>query len=193
MRHGGRLWHAEDGYAMAALLVALAVLSIMASAVLPMYSTQAKRERELELIFRGEQYARAIDLFQRTYPNVYPPSVDILLEQRLLRKRYRDPMTPDGEFVLIRGGLSRLDRTTDLGRRVSGAPADALFGTDGISGVFSASRERGLIEYNGYRQYNEWAFVHVPRTPGAAARGTRAAESVRQSPRPLRLGPGPSR
>src|SRR5687768_10170546 len=108
MRRGGRDWHAEGGYAMAALLVGLAVLSIMMSVVLPVYSTQAKRERELELIFRGQQYARAIDLYQRKYANVYPPSIEILLEQRFLRKRYRDPMVPDGEFVIIRGGLSRM-------------------------------------------------------------------------------------
>ena len=45
---------------MAALLVALAVMSLMLSMALPVWHHAAQREREAELIFRGEQYARAI-------------------------------------------------------------------------------------------------------------------------------------
>lgn len=53
------------GYAMAALLVALSVLSIVASVALPVWQTVLRREREAELIFRGEQYVQAIALDQR--------------------------------------------------------------------------------------------------------------------------------
>ena len=50
---------------MAALLVSLSVMGLMMSMALPVWSHAAKREREAELIFRGEQYARAIVLYQR--------------------------------------------------------------------------------------------------------------------------------
>ena len=50
---------------MAALLVVLAVMSLMLSMALPVWHHAAQREREAELIFRGEQYARAIILYQR--------------------------------------------------------------------------------------------------------------------------------
>ena len=53
---------------MAALLVALAVMSLMLSMALPVWHHAAQREREAELIFRGEQYARAIMLYQRQTP-----------------------------------------------------------------------------------------------------------------------------
>ena len=50
----------ERGYAMVALLVLMSVMTIAWSTAMPMYQTVARREREAELIFRGEQYARAI-------------------------------------------------------------------------------------------------------------------------------------
>lgn len=92
---------ADSGYALAALLVGLAVMGIAMSAALPVWSQAARRERELELIFRGEQYARAIGLYQRVYAGAYPPDIDTLVEQRFLRRRYRDPMVADGEFRIV--------------------------------------------------------------------------------------------
>jgi type II secretory pathway pseudopilin PulG len=62
MRHAS-----TSGYAMAALLVGLSVMSIMLGAAPPVWQTAIKCEREAELIFRGEQYAQAISLFQRRF------------------------------------------------------------------------------------------------------------------------------
>lgn len=91
----------QRGFAMAALLVVLAIMSLMLSMALPVWHHAAQREREAELIFRGEQYARAIMLYQRQTPGAYPPDVDTLVEGRFLRRAYRDPMTAGGEFRLI--------------------------------------------------------------------------------------------
>ncbi|MCA1563254.1 MAG: hypothetical protein LC753_05115 [Acidobacteria bacterium] len=95
---------AERGYAMAALLVALAVMSVLMSAALPVWRHQAIREKEAELVFRGEQYARAIGLYQKKNgPGTFPPSVDVLVQQRFLRKKFKDPITND-DFFLIQAG-----------------------------------------------------------------------------------------
>ena len=52
-------------------------------------------------MFRGEQYARAIGLFQRKNgPGTLPPSFDVLVEQKFLRKKFKDPITDD-EFVPV--------------------------------------------------------------------------------------------
>ena len=91
----------EQGFAMAALLVALAIMSLMLSMALPAWHHAAQREREAELIFRGEQYARAIMLYQRRTPGAYPPDLETLVEERFLRRVYSDPMTAEGEFRLI--------------------------------------------------------------------------------------------
>jgi type II secretory pathway pseudopilin PulG len=96
----------QRGYAMAALLVGLAVMGILLSAAMPVWRTMVKREKEEELVFRGQQYARAIGLFQRKYANAYPPSLDVLVEQKFLRKKYTDPMVKgddggEGAFQLL--------------------------------------------------------------------------------------------
>ena len=49
---------------MAALLVALAVMAVMMSVALPVWRHEAQREKEAELVWRGQQYIRAIRLFQ---------------------------------------------------------------------------------------------------------------------------------
>ena len=86
---------------MAALLVALAVMAVLASAAMPPWKQMSQREKEAELIFRGQQYARAIGLFQRRAgPGVNPPNLDVLVQQRFLRKKYKDPITGD-DFDLI--------------------------------------------------------------------------------------------
>src|SRR5687767_525098 len=78
----------ESGYAMAALLVGMAVMAIMMSVALPVWRTAVQREREAELVFRGEQYAQAISIFQRRTGG-YPQSLDVLEKTRAIRKLYR--------------------------------------------------------------------------------------------------------
>lgn len=89
---------------MVALLVAMSVMGVMMSVALPAWTTAVRREKEAELIFRGEQYARAIALFQRKNGNAVPPSVDVLVNQKFLRKRYKDPITGQ-DFVLLTPGM----------------------------------------------------------------------------------------
>jgi type II secretory pathway pseudopilin PulG len=97
----------ERGYAMAALLVAMSVMAVALSTAMPIFQTVARREKEAELVFRGEQYARAIGLFQRKYGNALPPDVDVLINERFLRKKYKDPITGD-DFQLLGPGSPEL-------------------------------------------------------------------------------------
>ena len=96
----------DAGYAMAGLLVAIAIMGIVMSMIMPAWRTWAQREREAELIFRGEQYKRAIELYQRRFAGAYPSDMETLVDQRFLRKLYTDPMTKDGKFdILTQGSL----------------------------------------------------------------------------------------
>jgi type II secretory pathway pseudopilin PulG len=91
---------------MAALLVGMNVMAVLMAMALPVWSHATRREREEELIWRGEQYRRAIMLFQRRYANTFPPSVDVLVEQRFLRKKYKDPITgEDFQVIPVGGGM----------------------------------------------------------------------------------------
>jgi type II secretory pathway pseudopilin PulG len=88
----------EQGYAMAALLVAMSIMAVMMTVAMPVWKHAAQREKEEELVFRGRQYVHAIGLFQRKFANAYPPNIDVLVDQRFLRKKYKDPITND-DFV----------------------------------------------------------------------------------------------
>src|SRR5918994_6986455 len=105
-RRQERIFFADErGYLMVALLVAMSVMAIWMGAALPAWRTLAQREKEAELVFRGEQYARAIALFQRRYANATPPNLDVLINERFLRKKYKDPIT-NGDFQLITPGTA---------------------------------------------------------------------------------------
>ena len=57
---------------MAGLLVAIGIMGILMSVAMPAWRTYAKREKEAELLFRGQQYMRAVDLYQRRFPRRLP-------------------------------------------------------------------------------------------------------------------------
>jgi type II secretory pathway pseudopilin PulG len=189
-----------NGYAMVGLLVMMAVMAIMMSVAMPVWKQIAQREKEEELIFRGQQYAHAIGLFQRKFANAMPPNVNVLVEQRFLRKKYKDPITND-DFALLTvgqaaaasnpatGASSRTTRpgqtqqitttaTPSAGR--SGTPTAGGAGSAGAGlmnafiGVVSKSKDKSIRLYQGKNHYNEWAFVYVPQTqaPGAGAAGS---------------------
>ena len=153
----------EEGYSMASLLVILSVLSVALGFLLPVWETVVKREREAELIFRGEQYARAIGLYQRKYANASPKSIDDLLNERFLRKEYIDPMTSDGQFELIFEGELTQSNSNNEPLQVGFTSRDLSLGFDeesiGIIGVVSRSNKESLRVYKDKSHYNEWLFV----------------------------------
>ncbi|HEY2152414.1 MAG TPA: hypothetical protein VGH34_16515 [Vicinamibacterales bacterium] len=208
----------EHGYAMAALLVAMSVMAIMMTAVMPVWRHQAQREKEDELVFRGLQYVHAIGLFQRKFANAYPPTIDVLVEQRFLRKKFKDPITND-DFALIPAGgalpgatpaagnasggrgTSPASAPSPTGGAASGQVGSALRNTasigtpgaagavTGISGVTSKSKDASIRIYNGRSHYNEWAFVYVATTQAPGAGGA-AGPGGRGSGQPGPNGPG---
>ena len=70
---------------------------------LPRLVFESQRIQEQELIDRGEQYQRAIQLYVRKF-NKYPATIRDLETAdnvRFLRRRYKDPMTGEEEWRLI--------------------------------------------------------------------------------------------
>ena len=107
---------------MAALLVAMSIMAIMFTVAMPVWKQTAQREKEEELVFRGRQYVHAIGLFQRKFANAYPPNIDVLVDQRFLRKKFKDPITND-DFVPIPVGQGAPGTQPAAGQR--GAPGAA--------------------------------------------------------------------
>lgn len=79
---------------MAALLVGMSIMAVLMGVALPVWNKQAQREREEEYLFRAQEYARGILKFQRKAgPGTLPPTLDLLVEQRFVRRKYKDPLT----------------------------------------------------------------------------------------------------
>src|SRR5215813_9884337 len=94
----------QHGYAMVALIVAMSIMAIAMTVAMPTWRQMAQREKEAELIFRGQQYARAIGLFQKkSGPGVLPPNIDALVDGHYLRRKYKDPIT-GGDFDVLQAG-----------------------------------------------------------------------------------------
>ena len=155
------------GYAMAALLVSLGVMAVLMSAALPVWRHQGQREKEAELAFRGDQYARAIYLYQRRNgPGNYPPNLDILVQGKFLRKKYKDPMTKDGEWDLVRlasqPNQPGIPGTGGRGTQPTFPGSQTTFqSTAGITGVASKSKETSIRTDRG-TTYNTWRYL-APR------------------------------
>ncbi len=182
------------------ILLALAFLLIAMTRSAPDVAHQIKREREQELIERGTQYARAIGRFYRKFGR-YPTRVEELENTnniRFLRRRYKDPMTPDGEWRFVRFGEARLggrggtSTPGGIGTPAGGISSPAggtpqpsgpaprsrsdspgrRFGGGPIVGVASQSTATSIRERDGKTHYNEWEFVYdMTQDPNARQPG----------------------
>jgi type II secretory pathway pseudopilin PulG len=135
----------QQGYVLIVMLLFLAIMVIGLTAVAPAMATRVRREREIELIHRGKQYARAIRMFYRKFGR-YPVRLEELEKTnniRFLRRRYKDPMTASGDWRLIHYGEAQLTLPGNApvlpGATIPGSPtASGSAGTSGAGGSSSA-------------------------------------------------------
>lgn len=165
----------ERGYLMVALLALMSAMAIMLTVALPAWHTLAQREKEAELIFRGEQYARAITLYQRKFANASPSSIDVLVDNKFLRKKYKDPITND-DFQTLMGapGGSAIRQNPNPPAQGGGAApplGQPAAGVGGVVGVVSKSTEKAFRLYNGRDTYNQWIFMGVQQSAQAGGQG----------------------
>lgn len=97
--------HRERGSALLMAVFFAAVMLITAGAAMQSVLTEGRRQQEEDLIWRGNQYARAVKLFYRKNGR-FPTSLEELTKPqnnvRFLRRAYPDPMnTEDGSWRLI--------------------------------------------------------------------------------------------
>src|SRR5262245_15494967 len=153
----------DDGYIMVALLVSMAVAAVWMTVLVPAWRQQALRQKEDDLIFRGEQYARAIALYYNKN-QAYPPTVDVLVTQKFLRKKWKDPIT-DKDFLLVPApsptGQQQAQPVGGAGRTGGAAPVGIAQGsqlTTGFMGVRSQSPATSIKIYQQQQVYNQWQF-----------------------------------
>jgi type II secretory pathway pseudopilin PulG len=100
----------EDGFVLIAVLFLVALILIGLAVAMPKIAVSIQRDKELELIHRGEQYRRAIKLYYKKF-GAYPSTIDQLMntnQVRFLRKRYTDPMTGKDDWKIIYLGQAKV-------------------------------------------------------------------------------------
>jgi type II secretory pathway pseudopilin PulG len=197
----------ERGYNLVVLIVAIAVLNIAIAAMLPLWSTAIKREKEEELIFRGLQYAEAIRVFHTRYQR-YPNKLEELLEikPRCIRQLWKDPMTEDGKWALIfqnqpnpvtpqppdNNGRPQKppppkkpkDKDSSEGDADEGRPQFGPAKGDAVQvgpiiGVHSKSGEKSKLVWFGHERYDEWQFTENLLMGGGGAQPPARVQGIR--------------
>jgi type II secretory pathway pseudopilin PulG len=144
----------QNAFSYISALVFVTVIGISLTTGSAYWSTIIKREKEKELLFRGDQIQRAIEAYYKSAPgggSQYPSSLNDLLKdtrypstKRYLRKIYKDPMTKDGQWGIVFASGGR------------------------IKGIFSDSKEKPLKvgnfsdNYKNFEKaktYSDWKFV----------------------------------
>lgn len=163
----------QKGFTYLMLLWWVAISGVMLVAVSRSWVMDARRQREAELIFRGEQIRRALQSYYDASPKepkTLPTTWQDLLEDRRgpkllrhLRRAYKDPITFDGDWGVIRQGAF-------------------------IKGVYSVSTlkpVKGLDERATYRDWHYEVDAAVPAASAgsaASAAETSAAASAASMP-----------
>jgi hypothetical protein len=144
----------EEGYMLVAAIFMLALFTIALAVALPKVIKEIQRDRELETMHRGKQYARAVRLYYKKF-GAYPPNVDALVKPtnkiRFLRKKYVDLTTGKEEWKPVRFGQNKAPTVMGFFGKpmggVGGCPPNPLGGntsqgtlsSGGIGGTTSSS------------------------------------------------------
>jgi len=193
--------NSQKGYILLVVLFMLAVLTISLLAASQAIATQIKRDREEEMVHRGQQYVRAIRRYYRKFGR-YPAKIEDLEVSnniRFLRRRYKDPMVPNGEWKVLHYGEAKnpplglfgkpigigggLGGTTPGTNTVGGTPSNGLGGmspagsTGGMSPGGVAAGQPQTSD-NG----NANSGVSSPQNTGSNGTGAAAASSNPQGP-----------
>jgi type II secretory pathway pseudopilin PulG len=100
----------QRGVILLMLLIALTLILIAMAVAAPKLAQQIKRDREIEMIHRGTEYARAVKKYYKKFGR-YPATIEQLQNTnniRFLRKAYTDPMAKDGKWRPVRFGEVQL-------------------------------------------------------------------------------------
>lgn len=140
----------EQGYILLAVVFLTVAVLVALSVAAPKVAADIQRDREIEMVHRGQQYVRAIKMYYKKF-GAYPPNLDALVKSndiRFLRKRYKDPMTGKDDWKLIHFGENKTPSYGFFGQAIGGAGGSTLAGVGpqgntGAGGLFSGNGSNG--------------------------------------------------
>ena len=142
----------SGGFTYMTVLILIAVTGVALIGVSRSWRTIIQREKEAELLFRGNAIQKAIESYCTSGDNQYPRALTDLLQdprsrtvKRHLRKIYPEPFAKDGKWSLIQD-----ERGYIIGVH-SGSKARPLK-TDNFSSDNKSFRKK--------KKYSDWKFVY---------------------------------
>lgn len=163
MQGAGTRGARQAGFTYIAVMLSVAISSAVLSAGAIVWHIEARRERERELLWVGDQYRRAIILHllagAAAGPRLPQSLDDLLLDRRAgvtrryLRKPYVDPITRGAEWGLLK------------------LPDGGIIGVYSLSEEAPIKRANFLSPYESFSaatRYSDWKFVLDPRMLKAA-------------------------
>ena len=140
------------------LMFAVFIITLGLLVAVPVWQTELQREKEEELIFRGNQYVEAVRIYVQKNPGRYPASLKELLDKKCIRKLYKDPLGPGGQWnVILASGKPAAGQA---GQEVLVAPERVLpaIKNPQVLGVVSSSTNRTVKIYNDQDTHDKWLF-----------------------------------
>jgi type II secretory pathway pseudopilin PulG len=140
-------------------LLAVAIAGIAMTAANHYWSTIIQRERETELLYRGNRIREAIGAYYENPPEgqskQFPRAIGDLLKdsrfpqtRRHLRKWYPDPLPGTDDWVLIREAGGRI-------KGVHSAHAGRPLKSDNFPGAYES--------FEAAESYADWKFVYISK------------------------------
>ncbi len=143
------------GFSFISVLIFIMVTGVALVSVNKCWSIIIKREKEKELMFRGDRFRRAIESYYKSaQKKKYPRELKLLLKddrypviKKHIRRLYKEPMTKNGDWELLRdpsGGI----------KGVRSKSKDKPLKTAGFNQIYK--------NFENSKKYSEWAFVYTP-------------------------------
>ena len=154
-RKGKAIVNGKNGYALITAIIAINIFAVFSLMAASMWQREIGRENEKELIFRGNQYVKAIENYRKKYPNTFPKDIDLLVKEKFIRKMYKDPVNETGEWNYVMKSRNVRNKTFLI------IPLEFLskyIKSYDLIGVSSGSVDESYMEYRGKNRYDEWAF-----------------------------------
>ncbi len=151
----------RSGYALITAIIAINIFAIFSLMASSMWQREIGRENEKELIFRGNQFVRAISSYRKQHPNTFPPDIEILEKERFIRKLYSDPVNETGEWNYVIKSRNANEKTLII---ITSGLLSKYSKSYDLIGVASGSPDESYMEYRGKNRYDEWAFYFGQKT-----------------------------
>ncbi len=161
----------ERGFTLAGVMVIMMIVMIFAAYTVPrQWSAVLQRDRERQTIFIMQQYAKAIDAFEKKNHSlpVNPSQLKDARQPRWLRGKkgeWVDPLTGEVDWLIIPQSAAGATGTRvpvpgqqQATKTVPAIPMKEYAGGPFI-GVRPHKNGNSLIEFNGAQNYEQWSYT----------------------------------